>query len=213
MSFQRGKLDQDKILTAAELVAEREGLEAVSMRKIAAELGCSAMSIYEYFTSRDDIMRHLMARLIKSYAISNHNETDPKQWLISTFLRIHQVFYDYPELMRAYFTEVAHHDNESMTVTEQCLVRFKTLGLKTEQAVAAFQSLLFFSAGLAMNDHMVSKVSKQKARSIKQVLSNQIRWRDYPMVLRSGISFLNYHIKHKTEQKIARLLDSLLAKP
>ena len=38
-------------------IADEEGLEAVSMRRIAKELGAGAMSLYHYFDSRDELLR------------------------------------------------------------------------------------------------------------------------------------------------------------
>jgi AcrR family transcriptional regulator len=44
-------------LTAAALaVADREGLDAVSMRRVAAELGTGAASLYRYLDNRDDLL-------------------------------------------------------------------------------------------------------------------------------------------------------------
>lgn len=45
-----------QITQAAIRVADEEGMEAVTMRRIAAELGTGAMSLYRYVGSRDDLI-------------------------------------------------------------------------------------------------------------------------------------------------------------
>jgi AcrR family transcriptional regulator len=45
-----------QITEAAIRIADAEGLEAASMRRIAAELGTGAMSLYRYVPSRDDLI-------------------------------------------------------------------------------------------------------------------------------------------------------------
>lgn len=45
-----------EITAAAIAVADREGLAAVSMRRVAAELGTGAASLYRYLDSRDDLL-------------------------------------------------------------------------------------------------------------------------------------------------------------
>ncbi|GAA3955769.1 TetR/AcrR family transcriptional regulator C-terminal domain-containing protein [Actinomadura viridis] len=45
-----------QITEAAVRVADAEGLEAASMRRIAAEIGTGAMSLYRYVPSRDDLV-------------------------------------------------------------------------------------------------------------------------------------------------------------
>ncbi|MGP4028154.1 TetR/AcrR family transcriptional regulator [Actinomadura sp. 3N407] len=49
-----------QITEAAVRIADADGLEAASMRRIAAELGTGAMSLYRYVPSRDDLIE-LMA--------------------------------------------------------------------------------------------------------------------------------------------------------
>ncbi|ADD39970.1 TetR/AcrR family transcriptional regulator [Stackebrandtia nassauensis] len=45
-----------EITAAAITVADRDGLDAVSMRKVAAELGTGAASLYRYVNNRDDLL-------------------------------------------------------------------------------------------------------------------------------------------------------------
>jgi AcrR family transcriptional regulator len=45
-----------KITEAAVRIADAEGLEAATMRRIAAELGAGAMSLYRYVPSREDLV-------------------------------------------------------------------------------------------------------------------------------------------------------------
>src|ERR1700753_3852561 len=44
------------ITAAAIAVADREGLDAVSMRRVAAELGTGAASLYRYVETRDELL-------------------------------------------------------------------------------------------------------------------------------------------------------------
>jgi len=45
-----------RILEAAIRLADRDGLEAVSMARVAAELGAAPMSLYRHVTSKDDLL-------------------------------------------------------------------------------------------------------------------------------------------------------------
>jgi AcrR family transcriptional regulator len=45
-----------EITAAAVALADREGLDAVSMRRVAAELGTGAASLYRYVATRDDLL-------------------------------------------------------------------------------------------------------------------------------------------------------------
>ena len=52
----RGRLTPDAITAAAIRLADAEGLEAVSIRRVAAELDARAMSLYDHFESKADLL-------------------------------------------------------------------------------------------------------------------------------------------------------------
>lgn len=52
-----------QITEAAVRIADAEGLEAATMRRIAAEIGAGAMSLYRYVPSRDDLIDLMADRL------------------------------------------------------------------------------------------------------------------------------------------------------
>jgi AcrR family transcriptional regulator len=47
---------RDEITAIAVAIADREGLDAVSMRRVAADLGTGAASLYRYVSTRDDLL-------------------------------------------------------------------------------------------------------------------------------------------------------------
>lgn len=49
-----------KILSAARLLLLEDGIQGLSMRKIAAEIGCKAPSIYYHFANKDDLIHALI---------------------------------------------------------------------------------------------------------------------------------------------------------
>ena len=53
---QRAALSRAEIVRTALKIADEEGLEAVSIRRIARELRSGAMSLYHYFDSRDELL-------------------------------------------------------------------------------------------------------------------------------------------------------------
>jgi AcrR family transcriptional regulator len=53
----RPGLSADAIVEAAVRVADAEGLEAISMARVAAELGFTTMSLYRYVASKDELLQ------------------------------------------------------------------------------------------------------------------------------------------------------------
>lgn len=49
-------LSVQRVVTEAVRLADREGVEGLSMRRLAAELGAGAMSLYHYVASKDELL-------------------------------------------------------------------------------------------------------------------------------------------------------------
>jgi AcrR family transcriptional regulator len=57
-------LRRERLLEAALLVAEREGLDHLSMRLVARELGVSPMALYRHVAGKNDLLDGLLERLL-----------------------------------------------------------------------------------------------------------------------------------------------------
>lgn len=60
----RQELSPSRIVTAATELIERDGLAAFTMRSLGRELGVSAMAVYGYFPSRDDLLAAVLERFM-----------------------------------------------------------------------------------------------------------------------------------------------------
>ncbi|MFF4055889.1 TetR/AcrR family transcriptional regulator [Streptomyces sp. NPDC001668] len=58
-----GRLSRERVLTSALELVDREGLSALSMRRLGAELGVEAMALYRYAASKDALLDGLVEAL------------------------------------------------------------------------------------------------------------------------------------------------------
>jgi len=56
----RGSLSREEIIEAATAIVNEDGVEAMSMRRVAERLGCSVASPYAHFENQEEIMRLLV---------------------------------------------------------------------------------------------------------------------------------------------------------
>ena len=56
LAEQRAPLSRERVLRAAVELADREGIEAMSMRRLGQELGVDAMAIYRHVRDKDDLL-------------------------------------------------------------------------------------------------------------------------------------------------------------
>jgi AcrR family transcriptional regulator len=57
-------LKRERVLDAALAIAGREGLQRLSMRLVASELGVSPMALYRHVRNKDDLLNGLVERLL-----------------------------------------------------------------------------------------------------------------------------------------------------
>ena len=56
MTTKRTPLNRQRVLAAAVDLADRDGIDSLSMRKLGNELGVEAMSLYNHVTNKDDLL-------------------------------------------------------------------------------------------------------------------------------------------------------------
>jgi len=69
----REALSRERVVAAAVVIADAEGIGAVTMRRVATELDCEAMSLYHHVPSKDALLQALadeVARLVVQAATS-----------------------------------------------------------------------------------------------------------------------------------------------
>lgn len=56
-------LSRDLIVDFAQRIVERDGVDALTMRRLAGEVGCSPMGLYRHVSGRDELLMLLLDRL------------------------------------------------------------------------------------------------------------------------------------------------------
>ncbi|MGW6461032.1 TetR/AcrR family transcriptional regulator [Streptomyces sp. NPDC055078] len=145
----RGTLSLEKILAAAEEVLGRDGLDGVTMRSVAAELGADAMSLYRHVRSKEDLLLALCDRLVGALPLPvPPGETATPVEVIKEALRA-----DYELLLRYPGLHLLDTGNAPMPGglrrNERCYAIALDAGLGIRDAVGMFAALHRFLVGCA----------------------------------------------------------------
>ena len=73
-------LSRDRIVGAASALVDSEGLDAVSTRRLAAELGVSGPSLYNHFRNKDEILDAVADSVSAQVDLSMFDESDARDW-------------------------------------------------------------------------------------------------------------------------------------
>jgi AcrR family transcriptional regulator len=88
-----GRLSRERVLAAALELVDREGLSALSMRRLGAELGVEAMALYRYAEGKDALLDGLVEALYLELE-ERLGQWDPEQDWRSGLHRIARATYD-----------------------------------------------------------------------------------------------------------------------
>lgn len=75
-------LSKDRILAQAMYLADNSGIEGLSMRKLAETLGVKAMSLYNHFSNKDEILDGLVESVIAEIEVPALPATDWKKAML-----------------------------------------------------------------------------------------------------------------------------------
>jgi AcrR family transcriptional regulator len=79
----RPRLSREAIVLAAAALLDEEGIEALSARRLAAELSCEAMSLYHHVPSMSALVDELIDRALTSIPLPGAGQAAPYQQLLT----------------------------------------------------------------------------------------------------------------------------------
>ncbi|MGE3287711.1 MAG: TetR/AcrR family transcriptional regulator [Pseudonocardia sp.] len=92
----KAPLSEEAVVDAALAILKAEGLEAVTMRRVAADLDTGAASLYVYVPGRDGLLEAMLDRVIATVDLE---PPDPGRWrtqLHSLLARLHRALAAHP---------------------------------------------------------------------------------------------------------------------
>lgn len=91
------RLSRERIIEAALNQADRDGIQALSMRKLAGSLGVEAMSLYHHVSSREALLDLLVDRVFEELSLpETKKKQNWKQWMTQLSIRMRDVLLRHP---------------------------------------------------------------------------------------------------------------------
>lgn len=137
----RGTLSQSLILRTALELIDSDGLAGLTVRKLAEQLGVSAMAIYRHYKSKAEIEQHLVDLVVGDNDVINHHEADWREWLYVTYAGMRSVLCAHPGVMPL-LDNASYQGERALAVMERVLQELERAGLTPEQAAALFHMLM-----------------------------------------------------------------------
>ena len=148
---ERERLTRERIIAAALRVMDTDGLEAVSMRRIAREVGVEAMSLYHHVRDKEDVLDGICEAVMREFKYPDE-AGDISERLRAGARSYRRILQAHPDVMRLFAERhgPARSSPDSYRPMEFALRLFREAGLSDRDCVQAFHAFGGYIQGFVM---------------------------------------------------------------
>lgn len=147
---ERAGLSRHSILEAARGIVEREGLAALTMRRLAEHLGVRPNAIYSHFTDKSALIDALLDDLIADVPVPAR-QADWAEGIVDLMRATRSLLLAHAELIPLFLSRPMSGPN-AMRLGEVTLKLLERAGLRGQDAIAALRILLVYAFGFAAQE-------------------------------------------------------------
>jgi AcrR family transcriptional regulator len=156
----REPLTRERIVAAAITILDRDGLDAVSTRRVAEDLGTGSASLYAHVASRDELLELMVDRIAGEVEVP---EPDPAHWQdqLRTYAQhAQQVWARHADITRASLASIPTGPNR-LRVVEGLLAILRAAGFADQVAAWAVDRLqLYIDADVYEGSVYAAKIAQ-----------------------------------------------------
>ncbi|WP_075741095.1 TetR/AcrR family transcriptional regulator [Actinoalloteichus sp. GBA129-24] len=139
------RINRATIVTAARSVLEAEGLDALTMRRLAREVGRAPMALYHHVSSRSELLTAVLS--VQAGEIPRPKlPADPRDRMVAVACHLHGALAEVPWVM-----EVLSHGEgvgvPALWISDEFLASARDWGATPERALHMFRSIWHYIIG------------------------------------------------------------------
>ncbi|GAB3267249.1 TetR/AcrR family transcriptional regulator [Kineosporia babensis] len=164
----RPGLTPDTVVAAGRTLIEREGLEALSMRAVAAELNTAATSLYRHVADRDALLIALLEQVAAGLPVEVPGRT-PRRRLLNRLVGAHDHMSRHSWVMQILIRGELVAEG-AYAFSNACLTDFMDAGLSARRAVTAYGACWHLTVGelLERHPHLPPQQPTQRTRVLQE---------------------------------------------
>ncbi|MEU4524823.1 TetR/AcrR family transcriptional regulator [Amycolatopsis sp. NPDC024027] len=170
---------REQILEAARAILDRDGREKLTIRRLAAELGVGATTLYHHVRDKDD----LLVQLLEHYAGQLPRPglpDDPRERIVAAAILMHDALAARPELAEV-LTADDFLGESALWMVEAIVGGALGCGCPPERAVELYRNVWYYTIGEIL----------VRARAARRAAEDRPRYRDRVFAALDGARFPN----------------------
>ena len=151
-STPRSALTADSIVSCARRVADRDGLDQLTLRRLAAELGTGQSSLYRHIADRHELLGLLVTDLAGGYPIVSDTGLAPQAEAMAQWMALDYYLGEHP-WFAVLVAGGEFRTKAALPIAENCLAQLRALGLEERDALLTYRTLWHLMVSNHMNAH------------------------------------------------------------
>jgi AcrR family transcriptional regulator len=138
------------VLDGALRVIDRDGLDGLSMRRIADDLGVGVMTLYGYVRTKEEIVEGVIARALHPLAIDVDADLPWDEQLLSALTDLHRTFREHPGALQVAMAPHSMSARAVNQIREALLAVVRKAGFSNIDGVEAIADLVAYVVGFTV---------------------------------------------------------------
>jgi AcrR family transcriptional regulator len=164
----REPLDRELIVSTAIRIADQEGLEALSMRRLAQELGSGATSLYRHVANKDELLDLAVDAVLGEVPLADDSTLDWQQRTGDLARGIRTTLRRHPGVAMLFGFRVTRGPN-ALAIADRLLGILRSAGLEGAQLGLAYQAVTTWAVAFgAIDSRDVARPATERQTSAQQ---------------------------------------------
>jgi len=146
---QRAGLTREAVLAEARAALAQDGIDGLSMRRLARRLGVAPNALYSHVAGRDDLIDTLLDDTLRAVEAPDPQRGDWRAGIETIMRRTYQVLVEHPDLVPLYVARRGARGPNAVALGEAMLAMLARGGIDGESATDAMRTLIVHTIGFA----------------------------------------------------------------
>ncbi|MEU3835455.1 TetR/AcrR family transcriptional regulator [Streptomyces microflavus] len=156
------RLDPDVMVATARRIVEEEGVAALSMRRVAKELGSTPMALYHYVQDKDELLMLTLSGTAAAFPRPELPE-DPRERLVAVAVHMHDIIGRIPWVLDILaLGELT--DRNALWMVEEIIDCALACGLSPARSVRAYRTIWSYVYGDLVFRRAAARRAEQPSR-------------------------------------------------
>jgi TetR/AcrR family tetracycline transcriptional repressor len=176
---QRAGLTREAVLAEARAALATDGIEGLSMRRLAQRLGVAPNALYSHVAGRDDLIDALLDDTLNEVRAPDPGRGDWRTGIATIMRRTYAVLLAHPDLVPLYVARRGARGPRAVALGEAMLAMLARGGIGGDPATEAMRTLIVHTIGFAafaVGDPLSPAESTLTPKALGALFTRSLSW-------------------------------------